>query len=385
MNIKGQALIAGVFEHPDRLIPDKSTAQIHAEVVAGALADAGLQHSDVDGLISDATLGTGPMSITEYLGFNNLSYVDSTNSGGSSYMLHAGHAAAAIAMGKCNIAVVAMAGRPRSEKRGRPIVTGVPEHAFEEVFGPTGVGLYALAAKRHMHEYGTTSAELAEIKVAASTHAQHNPNALLKKVVTVDEVLDSPMISDPLHRLDCCVTTDGGGAMVIVSPEVAKSLDRAAPVILGQGEAVGHSGNGRRDLTATAAVQSGPRAFEEAGITPSNIDYAGIYDSFTITVLETIEDLGFCTKGEGGGFVSDGGLIAPFGHLPTNTDGGGLCNNHPNRRGGMVKIVEAVRQLRGEAHPEVQIPDCEFALIHGTGGMIATRHVSSTLILGRTQ
>jgi acetyl-CoA C-acetyltransferase len=219
--------------------------------------------------------------------------------------------------------------------------------------------------------------------VAASLHAQHNPNALLQQVVTVEEVLGSPMISDPLHRLDCCVVTDGGGAVVVVSPEVARDLERRTVVVLGHGESQKHTDNGRVDLTYTGAVWSGPRAFEEAGVTQADVDYASIYDSFTITVMETIEDLGFCEKGEGGRFVLDGALVAPSGRLPFNTDGGGLCNNHPANRGGMTKILEAVRQLRGEAHPAVQVPDCEIALAHGTGGSLSTRMGSATLILGR--
>jgi acetyl-CoA C-acetyltransferase len=169
----------------------------------------------------------------------------------------------------------------------------------------------------------------------------------------------------------------------VVSPGVARDLGRRSAKVLGQGEAVKHADNGRIDLTYTGAVYSGPRAFAEAGITPADVDYASIYDSFTITVLQTIEDLGFCAKGEGGSFVSDGALLAPHGRLPVNTDGGGLCNNHPSGRGGMTKIIEAVRQLRGEAHPAVQVPDCELALVHGTGGSLGSRMGSSTLILGR--
>jgi acetyl-CoA C-acetyltransferase len=191
------------------------------------------------------------------------------------------------------------------------------------------------------------------------------------------------MISDPLHRLDCCVISDGGGALVIVSPEIAKSLGDRCVKILGHGEAIKHLNGGKFDLTCTGAAKSGPIAFAEANLTPADIDYASIYDSFTITVLETIEDLGFCEKGEGGKFVSDGNLISGGGKLPFNTDGGGLCNNHPSNRGGMTKVIEAVRQLRGEAHPKVQVPDCTLALAHGTGGQIATRHGSSTVILGR--
>jgi acetyl-CoA C-acetyltransferase len=234
-----------------------------------------------------------------------------------------------------------------------------------------------------MFEFGTTSAQLAEVKVAASLHAQHNPHAFLRNPVTVDEVLDSPVISSPLHRLDCCVVTDGGGAVVVVSPEVARDLGRRSVKLLGQAEAVKHTGNGRIDLTFTGAASTGPEAFAQAGVTPADVDYVSLYDSFTITVVQTIEDLGFCAKGEGGRFVLDGALVAPDGRLPFNTDGGGLCNNHPSNRGGMTKIIEAVRQLRGEAHPAVQVPNCTIALAHGTGGSIGTRMGSATLILGR--
>jgi len=205
----------------------------------------------------------------------------------------------------------------------------------------------------------------------------------LQKVVTVEDVVNSPMISDPLHRLDCCVITDGGGALVIVSPEIAKTLGDRCVKILGHGEHIKHLNAGQVDITYTGAVRSGPIAFEEANLTPGDMDYVSIYDSFTITVLETLEDLGFCEKGEGGKFVSDGNLISGVGKLPFNTDGGGLCNNHPTNRGGITKVIEAARQLRGEAHPKVQVPDCTLALAHGTGGSIATRMGSSTVIMGR--
>jgi acetyl-CoA C-acetyltransferase len=240
-----------------------------------------------------------------------------------------------------------------------------------------------MVAMRHMHQYGTTSAQLAWIKVAASQHAQHNPHALLREVVTVEEVVSSPIIADPLHRLDCCVITDGGGAIVVTKPEVAKSLKRPLVRVLGAGEAVKHQMGGKVDLTYTAAVWSGPAAFAEAGVTPSDVKYVSIYDSFTITVLITLEDLGFCPKGQGGKLVADGNLISGVGRLPFNTDGGGLCNNHPGNRGGLTKVVEAVRQLRGEAHPKVQVRNCDVALAHGTGGSLATRHGSATRIMGR--
>jgi acetyl-CoA C-acetyltransferase len=387
MSLRGAAFIAGAYEHPRRNIPDRTVTQIHAEVAVGALADAGLSMSDVDAYYcaGDAP-GFGPISMAEYLGLRCRTY-DSTESGGSSYLVHVGHAAAAIAAGHASVALITLAGTPRNggnQPGAGAAFSSAPEAEFENVWGSSVVGNYALAARRHMYEFGTTSEQLAEIKVAASVHAQHNPNAALRDVVTVEEVVASPLVADPLHRLDCCVITDGGGALIVVSPEVARSLPRTCVKILGQGEAAKDTMGGRVDLTYTGAVWSGPRAFAEAGVTPADIDYASIYDSFTITVLMTLEDLGFCAKGDGGRFVLDGRLQAPHGGLPFNTDGGGLCNNHPANRGGMTKVIEAVRQLRGEAHPAVQVPDCRLALAHGTGGSLATRMMSSTLILGRS-
>lgn len=378
------ARIAGAFEHPGRHLPDTSHAQIHAESALGACADAGITLGDVDGFFcSGDAPGFGALSLADYMGLT-LSYVDVTEMGGSSPVAQVGHAAAAIAAGKCQIALITLGGKPRTggsvAGAARP---GAPEHSFENVYGLTTPGGYALAAQRHMYEFGTTSAQLAAVKVAASKHAKHNPNAFLQKEVTIEEVLASPMVSDPLHRLDCCVVTDGGGALIVVSPEVAKRLDRHSVAVLGHGEAPKTADNGRIDLTYTGARWSGPRAFEEAGVTQADIDYASIYDSFTITVVETIEDLGFCKKGQGGAYVADGALEAPDGALPFNTDGGGLCNNHPTNRGGITKVIEAVRQLRGEAHPAVQVADCEIALAHGTGGNLGNRMGSATLILGR--
>lgn len=388
MSIRGKAYIVGAYEHPLRFAPDHSLAQLHAEVAKGALADAGLSKNDVDAYLSagDAP-GMGVISMADYMGLK-LSYMDSTETGGSSYVAHVGHAAAAIAAGKCHVALITLAGRPRAEgmQTGtgvRPFFHDAPETGFENVFGITVVGMYAMAARRHMHEYGTTSAQLAAIKVTAAAHAIHNPNAMVRKPLTVDDVLASPLVSDPLHLMDCCVISDGGGALVVVSEDVKKSLKREGAKVLGHGEAPKHLMGGRVDLTHTGAVFSGSRAFAEAKVTPQDIDYASIYDSFTITVLETIEDLGFCPRGQGGPFVADGNLRSPNGKLPWNTDGGGLCNNHPANRGGMTKVIEAVRQLRGEAHPAVQVKDCRLVLAHGTGGSIGTRMGSATVILGK--
>ena len=387
MSIKNKAYIVGIYEHPTRKAEDKSLAQLHAELAKGAIEDAGLSKSDIDGYFcaGDAP-GLGPLSMADYMGLK-LRHMDSTDSGGSSYIIHVGHAAEAIALGKCNIALITLAGRPRSEGQATGTAArttqNTPDAPFENPYGPATANMYAMCAMRHMHQYGTTSEQLAWIKVAASHHAQHNPHAMLRDVVTVEDVVNSPMIADPLHRLDCCVISDGGGAIIVTSPEVAKSLKRPKVKILGAGEAPKHQMGGQLDLTYSGAVWSGPPAFAEAGVKPTDIKYASIYDSFTITVLMQIEDLGFCEKGQGGRFVSDGNLISGSGKLPFNTDGGGLCNNHPANRGGLTKVVEAVRQLRGEAHPAVQVKNCDLALAHGTGGSLGTRHGAATVIMER--
>ncbi len=382
------AYVVGAYEHPTRHAPDKSVAQLHAEVAAGALADAGLTRADVDGYFcgGDAP-GLGPLSMVDYMNLD-VRHVDSTDTGGSSYLIHVAHAAAAIAAGKCNVALITLAGRPRSDGAATgtstpPGTAAQPDRQWEVPFGPTIVNMYAMCAMRHMHQYGTTSEQLAWIKVAASQHAQHNPLAVLRDVVTVDEVVRSPMIADPLHRLDCCIISDGGGALIVTRPEIAKSLQRPLVRVIGTGEAVKGLRGGDVDLTYSAAARSGPAAFAQAGVAPADIKYVSIYDSFTITVLIQLEDLGFCAKGDGGRFVANGNLISGVGRLPFNTDGGGLCNSHPSNRGGMTKLIEAVRQLRGEAHPAVQVANCDIALAHGTGGNLGTRHAGATVIMER--
>ncbi len=387
MSIKGKAYLVGAYEHPARQCPDKSVAQLHAEVAKGALEDAGLSKQDVDGYFcaGDAP-GLGPLSMVDYLGLK-LRHMESTDTGGSSYLVHVSHAAQAIAAGKCDVALVTLAGRPRSEgssgTQPRSWGANLPDAPFEAPYGIVTANSYAMVAMRHMHEFGTTSEQLAWIKVAASHHAQHNPHAMLREVVTVKEVLDSPMVADPLHRMDCCVVSDGGGALIVTRPEIAKKLKRPLVKLIGAGESPKGQAGGKLTLTTSGAAWSGAAAFEEAGVKPADIQYASIYDSFTITVLVQIEDLGFCKKGEGGKFVADGNLISGSGRLPFNTDGGGLCNNHPGNRGGMTKVIEAVRQLRAEAHPRVQVKNCRLALAQGTGGQLGTRHGSATLIFER--
>ena len=243
MSIRGAACIVGAYEHPTRKAPDTSLAQLHAEVALGALADAGLTLRDVDGYFcaGDAP-GLGPLSMVDYLNLR-VRHVDSTDVGGSSYILHVSHAAQAIAAGKCDIALITLAGRPRSEgvatgttaRAGNP---AQPEVQWEYPYGPTIANMYAMCATRHMHEFGTTSEQLAWIKVAASHHAQHNPHAMLRDVVTVEDVVRSPLVAAPLHRLDCCVISDGGGALVVTRPEIARSLKRPVVMLRGAGEAV---------------------------------------------------------------------------------------------------------------------------------------------------
>jgi acetyl-CoA C-acetyltransferase len=362
--------------------------QLHAEVARGALRDAGLSKDRIDGYCSAGTpageAALTPLVMTDYLGLD-VTYTDTTDYGGSSYVAHVGHAASAIRDGKCEAVLVTLAGRPRSS--GQATGTGArrlrtAQDSFERVYGLTNVTAYGMAARRHMYEYGTTPEQLAAIRVAASRHAQYNDDALYREPVSVADVLGSRVVADPLHLLDCCVISDGGGALLVVSEDVRNELERECVEVLGHGEAPQHHDAGRIDLTETGARKSGERAFGEAGIGPEDIDYASIYDSFTVTVLEAIEDLGFCAKGEGGAFVEGGTLEAPDGDLPFNTDGGGLCSNHPANRGGMTKVIEAVRQLRGETNPEVQV-DADLALAHGTGGSLGTRHGAATLVLGR--
>lgn len=380
------ALIVGAYEHPTRLATDSSTPKLHAEVAAGALADAGLKLADIDGYFcaGDAP-GVGPLSMVEYLGIRPR-FVDSTDIGGSSAILHVQKAALAIDAGLCDIALITLAGRPRAEgdQPGSQVqLTTFPENEFELPYGPFLAASYALAARRHMHEYGTTSEQFAWIKVAMSRHAQHNPHARLRTPVTVEEVLSSPMVADPLHKLDCCIISDGGGAVIVAREEIARTLRRPLIRVAGAGHAIGYQRGFEMDITRTAGIASGGAAYRQAGVSPADIQYLSTYDSFTATVLFAIEDLGFCEKGDGGRFVADGGLISGEGRLPVNTDGGGLCSNHPAHRGGITKVIETVRQLRGETHPAVQVSGCTLAMAHGTGGALGQRHGCATVILER--
>ncbi len=388
MDFHHSAFIAGAFEHPTRHAPDKSVAQLHAECAHGALADAGLSLDDVDGYFCAADAPGGiPALMADYMNLR-LRHIDGTESGGCSYIAHVGHAATAIAQGRCSVALVTLAGKPRSSGQAtgteiRQIPPERPAAPFEQPYAWTVAGMYGMLARRHMHEYGTTMEQLAWVKVAASHHAQHNPHALLRTVYTTDDVLASPLVADPLRRLDCCVITDGGGALVLVHPSIARSLKRPLVGVRGFAETIRTNEAGRLDLLQTGAAVTGPRAFAEAGLAPVDVKYASVYDNFTIMVALQLEDLGFCAKGEGGRFVADGNLISGVGKLPWNTDGGGMCNNHPQNRGGITKVIEAVRQLRGEAHPAVQVPGCDIALASGPGLVMGAGHAHATVLLER--
>jgi len=382
VSIWGEVAVAGVYEHPTRYAPDKTAYQIHAESARGALEDAGLGMGDVDGLF---TSGVGPIGILSLAQHLNLrpDHLDSQAIGGSSFVSHCLHAAAAIAAGLCSVALVTYGSTAASERFA--IGTGGggmgdPADHFEAPFGPTIVGSYALCAQRHMYEFGTTSEQLAEIAVTMRRHAVLNPRAKYREPITVDDVLASRLISSPLHLLDCCMISDGGGAVVLTSRTRARDLKKRPVVILGGAEAVRHHGVGERDLLDIAARQSGPLALARAGVRHADVDCCMVYDSYTITVLLTLEALGFCRPGEGGAFCANGRL-GLGGDLPTNTDGGGLSSNHPGMRG-IFLVIEATRQLRGE-RGAAQVSDAEVALVHGTGGMLGQRHSGVTLILGR--
>jgi acetyl-CoA acetyltransferase len=379
-----RAVIAGAATSDYPHLPGFSEHAVHAQAASRALADAGLGWADVDGL---ATAGFFPMyaiGVAEYLGLHP-TYYDETHAGGASFEVLVEHAAHAVEAGVAEVVLVTY-GSVQLSHMGRRLGTGggggggmAPGPAvYDALWGNTLVGNYAMAARRHMHEYGTTLEQLAAVAVTMRRHAAHNPRAQYRDPITVEDVLSSRLVADPLHKLDCCVISDGGAACVVTSAERAADLPTAPVFVLGAAHATNHHMNlsAAPDLTVSPAAHSGPLAFARAGVTPLEVDVAQLYDSFTITVVLTVEDLGFCAKGEGGAFVEDGGL-AVGGRLPTNTDGGGLSACHPGMRG-MFLIVEAVRQLRGEAGA-TQVPGARIAVAHGTGGMLST---GATLVLG---
>jgi acetyl-CoA acetyltransferase len=377
--------IVGAFESPRRKANDVHPFQIFHEVIAGALADAGLTFADVDGLCvtgGDAGEGGSTEDVTElaeYLGLTPR-YVDSTDVGGCSAMVQVAHAAAAIACGLADTVVVAYAACPRWFPLGptNPMSWPVGPGAMEMPYGITNISAYGLFAARHMHQFGTTPEQLASVPVAIRANAAQNPMALARDPISVADVLASPLVSTPFHKLDCCVVTDSGGAVVLTRRDRARDTKKAPIRLLGYGEAVTRVHvNQVHDFTVSPGVKSGKQAFEVAGLRPSDVDVAQFYDAFSITPLIGLEDLGFCKKGEGGPFVA-GGSISAGGSIPINTDGGGLSSNHPGKRGVFV-LIEALRQLWGES-PGVQVSDCNVSLAHGIGGFFSA---ASTMLLAR--
>jgi len=389
------AAIVGIHEYPSRDVEGRVTPlQIKAESAARALEDAGLSWKDVDAIYDAGE--AGPMTgftISEYFGLKP-NVIDTTNVGGSSYEYHAAHAARDIASGKARVALLTYGSTAHSNVqrigvggRGGPGLS--PADNMDVFSGMTLVANYAMVARRHMFQYGTTSEQLAEISVATRYHAMRNPEAVQAmkdlefldiRETTISDVVNSRMIADPLHLLECCMISDGGGAVVIAAPEVARNCRKKPVWILGTGEATKYPENGG-DITTSAAAQSAPQAFGEAGVKPGEIDIAMIYDSFSITVLTLLEDLGFCPKGEGGRWVAGGRLRFDRKDGPAlNTDGGGLSSNHPGMRG-IFLLLEAARQLRGESTS--QVADARLAVAHGNGGMLGSRHCAGTIILGR--
>jgi acetyl-CoA C-acetyltransferase len=381
MSFAGGIAVVGAFEHPTRFAPNRTAYQIAAESARGALADAGLTLADVDGY---ATSGVGPMGVMSMCHHLNLQpdWVDSTSIGGSSFLAQVANAGAAIQAGLCKTVLITYGSTAASDRFAVGTgggMSGDPTDAFVLPYGPTIVGAYGMVAQRHIHEFGTTAEQLAEVAVTMRNHAALNPRARYRNRITVDDVLASRMVSSPLHLLDCCLISDGGGALVVTSAERARGLRQKPIAVLGAGQAVRHSGTGHRDIVDIAARQSGAHAFAQAGLTPEDIDFCMIYDSFTITVLATLENLGFCGMGEGGPFVENG-AIGLGGRLPLNPDGGGLSSNHPGMRG-IFLVIEAVRQLREEAGDR-QVSGARTALCHGTGGWLGVMHSGATLILG---
>ncbi len=387
------AAIVGLYEYPLRKVQGITALEIKAESARKALDDAGFKWSDVDAVYDAAEGGASGngMSIAEYFGFLP-GVIDTTAVGGSSYEFQAAHAMRAIAAGKCNVALLSYGSTARADAiaigTGGRVSAGAPSPIgnMEDSWGMTLISNYALVAHRHMYQYGTTSAQLAEISVATRAHAVRNPQAVQAMEdlgfvgtgeITVEDVLDSRMVADPLHLLDSCMISDGGGAVVIASAAAARGAKKQPVWLLGSGEATRYPTNDR-DITRSAAEQSGPVAFGQAGVKPDEINIAMIYDSFTITVLTILEDLGFCKKGDGGQFVQNGRLRFDTGSLPLNTDGGGLSSNHPGMRG-IFLLMEATRQLRGESTSQVK--NARLAVAHGNGGMLGGRHTGGTIIL----
>ncbi|MEZ0091542.1 acetyl-CoA acetyltransferase [Streptacidiphilus sp. EB129] len=387
--------VVGVAHSDCGRVDGMTPFQLHAQAARRALADSGLPRSVIDGVASSGLGLLAPVEVSEYLGLRP-TWTDSTSVGGSSWEVMAAHAADAIAAGHAEAVLLVYGSTARADLKARRRTAGIALGArgpqqFEAPYGHTLIAKYAMAARRHMHEYGTTLEQLAGVAVQARANAAANPEAMYRAPITVDDVLSGPEIASPFTKLHCCIRSDGGCAVLLAAEEYVQDA-RTDPVwVLGSGEALSHSLMPEwEDFTVSPAAVSGRLAYQRAGVRPPDIDLAGLYDAFTYMPLVALEDLGFCAKGEGGAFVeAKHGRLLRDGELPTNTDGGGLSACHPGMRG-LFLIVEAVRQLRGDyaadaperqvrRGPAARLP--EVALVSGTGGWFCS---SGTLILGRT-
>ncbi|MFF2472548.1 acetyl-CoA acetyltransferase [Streptomyces sp. NPDC058066] len=378
--------IAGIALSDCGRVDEATPYALHAQAARRAVTDAGLTPDVVDGFASAGLGILAPVEAAEYLGLKPR-WVDSTSVGGSTWEVMAAHAADAIAQGHARAVLLVYGSTARADIKARRRTSNLSFGArgplqFEVPYGHSLIAKYAMAARRHMHEYGTTLEQLAEVAVQARANAALNPEAMFRDPITVDDVLDGPMIADPFTKLHCCIRSDGGAAVLLVAEDLLPDCARSPVWVLGSGEYVSHTTMSEwDDFTVSPAAVSGKLAFERAGVTPDEIDLAEIYDAFTYMTLVTLEDLGFCAKGEGGPFVEKGRLLRDGG-LPTNTDGGGLSAQHPGMRG-LFLLVEAVRQLRGEAG-ERQVRKAggrlpRLAVASGTGGWFCS---SGTVVLG---
>jgi acetyl-CoA acetyltransferase len=368
--LRGRTAIAGIGTAGTGEAPGRSAMELLAEASLAAIADAGLGLPDIDAIFAATSTHAFPtISVAEYLGIRP-KFFDGTNIGGSSFEMHLLQAALALDAGLCDAALICYGSNQRTA--GGRLVSMSEAQWAEAPYKPRHpITAYALAASRHMHQFGTTREMLADVAVAARGWANLNPAAFARGPLTREDVLASRMVSDPLTTRDCCLVTDGGGACVMVRADRARDLPHPPAYLLGAAGAHSHRSIAQmRDLTVTAAADSGPRAFAMAGLQHGDVDLLMLYDAFTINTILFLEDLGYVPKGEGGRFVQDG-AIAPGGKLAVNTNGGGLSCVHPGMYG-MFLIVEAVTQLRGDAGDR-QLPKCEIALCHGNGGTLSSQ------------
>ena len=383
-SLRGKVAIVGAADTEVGVLPGRTPMELGGEAALAAIADAGLEKDDIDGLVTCNAMAQPMMyhaeATAEYLQIFPRYCIAAGAGGGTTFsIIH--HAASAIATGMADVVVVAMADSMRSGlTRDQAMLvqasTGHPE--FEQPYGPTVPAYYALIAQAHMAEFGTTQEQFAGIAVACRAHAARNPAAQMRDLISVEDVLDSRMIADPLHLLDCSLVSDGGSAIVLTSAERAADMKQAPIYLLGAGEGHSHEHiSAARDLTTSAAKEAGERAFEMSGLRPADMDFAQLYDCFTPTVLVELEDLGFCKKGEGGAFVESGALL-PDGSLPVNTHGGLLSHSHPGNPGSMFALTESVWQLRGEASGR-QVANPKNALVHAQGGIMSSH---TALVLG---